>query len=200
VKRKVLASLLVIAVVASLVGAGTWAYFSATATSEGNAFGAGTMTFRIADPGATGHQVFNVSNMKPGQVVTGYIAVVNDSTPGLGMKWRACVSEKGTGILDNVLAVKVTLRPSTGYDYTALTSAGYTIAGPPDLLITDYTLIGNLGCWNSILVWATPAEAFARDWAAVYKLDVKMLESADYTYHGASYTGDMNFYATQYEI
>jgi len=47
VKRKVLASLLVIAVVAGLVGAGTWAYFSDTGMSSENAFTAGTIDLQL---------------------------------------------------------------------------------------------------------------------------------------------------------
>lgn len=47
--RKVLASLLVIAVVAGLVSAGTWAYFSDVETSQQNAFQAGTLNMKIAD-------------------------------------------------------------------------------------------------------------------------------------------------------
>jgi len=49
VKRKVLASLLVIAVVAGLVSAGTWAYFSDVETSEDDVFQAGTLNMEIAD-------------------------------------------------------------------------------------------------------------------------------------------------------
>lgn len=46
-KRKVLASLLVIAVVAGLVGAGTFAYFSDVETSSGNSFTAGTLDLNV---------------------------------------------------------------------------------------------------------------------------------------------------------
>jgi len=49
VRRKVLASLLVIAVVAGLVGASTWAYFSDTETSTPNTFQAGTVNLRLND-------------------------------------------------------------------------------------------------------------------------------------------------------
>ncbi len=48
VKRKVLASLLVIAVVTGLVGASTWAYFSDTETSD-NTFTAGTLDLVLKD-------------------------------------------------------------------------------------------------------------------------------------------------------
>lgn len=52
-KRKVLASLLVIAVVAGLVGAGTWAFFSDTGESTGNTFTAGTLILELANEGGS---------------------------------------------------------------------------------------------------------------------------------------------------
>lgn len=52
-KRKVLASLLLIAVVMGLVGAGTMAYFSDTETSSGNTFTAGTFDLQLQDANET---------------------------------------------------------------------------------------------------------------------------------------------------
>lgn len=193
--KKLLYLILTLLVVVGMAGAGTFAYFSDTETSSGNTFTMGTLDFTIYDPPAAGHQVFNISNMAPGDVKTGYIAVVNDGT--LNCRWRAYLTGWDSGTLDDVLDVKVTLHP-TGYDYTALTGAGYTIAGPSDLLITDWTAITNLGDGNTILLWDTPAGPFEPKWAGVYKLEVRMRETAGNTYQGATFTGDLNFSAAQW--
>ena len=195
-KKTIAVSFLLMALSALLISLGTFAYFSDSASSTGNTFSTGAFHFNIKDPGTTGHTVFNVTNMKPGDVATGYIAVTNDSDAGLGMKWHAWID--GSGTLGNVLDVKVTLNPS-GYDTSALTAAGYTMAGPANQLITDYAPVSSLGSGNSVLVWAAPAVAFAPGWAAVYKVEVRMNAAADNTYQGASYTGAIDFAATQYD-
>jgi len=80
VKRKVLASLLVIAVVVGLVSAGTWAYFSDTETSSGNTFQAGTIDLVLDETQAVSMQM---PNMKPGDSASGTITVTNVGTlPG----------------------------------------------------------------------------------------------------------------------
>lgn len=208
--KKLLLSVLTIGLVASVAFGATRAFFSDTATSTGNTFSAGTMEFRIARPGETNHRVFNVSNLKPGQVVSGYLVVVNDSTAGLDMKWKAWVSGWDSGILDNVLEVKITGRPT---DYAPALNPKYTIAGPfggyPVTRWSDGTprwiSIHDLGSGNTILAWnydcdaPSPDEPFRVDWAGVYKIEVRMQESAGNYYQNTSFTGDLNFYATQCE-
>lgn len=198
-KRAITMSILLISLAALLVGVGTFAYFSDSASSTGNVFTAGTMEFRISDPDTLDHRMFNVTNMKPGDSSIAYFAVVNDSSAGMGMKWHAWVDGWSSGILDDVLEVKVTLRPA-GYNYALLTTAGYTIAGPPGQVITDWTPIISLADGNALLVWAAPAAvAFDSGWAAVYQIDVRMKSDASNAYQSASFTGNINFAATQYE-
>ncbi len=68
--KKMLLSLLVIGVVSVSAGAGTWAYFSDTETSEGNTFTAGTLdieipnTFEFGDvaPGASNTETITIDN------------------------------------------------------------------------------------------------------------------------------------------
>lgn len=193
--KKVILSIFAMLVVAAMVGAGTFAYFSDSETSNNNIFSAGTLDFAIFDPPQQGHQVFNVTNMKPGDVKTGYIVVVNDGS--LDAKWKAYISGFESGILDDVLDVKVTLHP-TDYDYSALQQEGYTIAGPLNHQIADWTSIKNLCENNDILVWGTNAGPFKPRWAAVYKVEVKMRETAGNDYQGANFTGDINFVAEQF--
>ena len=76
--KKILISLMAIALVIGLVGAGTMAYFSDTETSSGNTFTAGTLDLTAS---ATG-MPFNVGPMKPGDSGSGKIALTNAGTIG----------------------------------------------------------------------------------------------------------------------
>ena len=211
---KITKSLLTISLVAALAIGGTMAYFSDTKTSTGNTFGSGTMDFRIARPGTSPHKIFDVSNLKPGQVVEGYFVVVNDSTEGLDMKWKAWITgfNADTYSLDRVLEVKITMNPA---DYDPALNPKYTIAGPVDTVMHDWTHIHDLVTGNTILAWDHKCclsdlsdcedgsngkdEPFRVDWAAVYKIEVKMQTTAGNSYQDQSFTGDLNFYATQCE-
>jgi len=209
--KKILISLSVIGIIMAIVIGGTWAYFSDTEKSEGNTFSSGTMDFRIARPGTSPHKIFDVSNLKPGQVVEGYFAVVNDSTAELDMKWKAWVTgfNATTYSLDKVLEVKITLRPDDYTEYDNFTSVGYTIAGPENHPVTNWTHIHNLTSGNTILAWnydccessscANGHEPFRVKWAGIYKIEVRMQTTAGDNYQGESFTGDINFYATQCE-
>lgn len=65
-KSRVLVSMLVIGLIAGLVGAATWAYFSDVETSSDNTFTAGTLNLQVGDSDPTTVQV-TLSNMYPGQ-------------------------------------------------------------------------------------------------------------------------------------
>ena len=76
--KKILISLMAIALVVGLVGAGTMAYFNDTETSSGNTFTAGTLDLTAS---ATG-MPFNVGPMKPGDSGSGKIALTNAGNIG----------------------------------------------------------------------------------------------------------------------
>lgn len=61
-KRTVLVSMLVVALIAGLVGAATWAYFSDVETSSDNTFTAGTLDLTPDSPGAF---VSGLTNLAP---------------------------------------------------------------------------------------------------------------------------------------
>ena len=73
----ILASILAIILVAIGVGAGTMAYFSDTETSSGNQFTAGTIDLTL---GAMTGVSFPLSNMKPGDIISGSVTVQNTGT------------------------------------------------------------------------------------------------------------------------
>ncbi len=64
--KKVWLSLLVVGIVATLVGAGTLAYFSDTETSTGNTIGAGVVNIVINDQDPLQSAVVEISDIKPG--------------------------------------------------------------------------------------------------------------------------------------
>ena len=79
--KKILVSVMVIAMVAGLIGAGISAFFSDTETSTGNTFTAGTLDLQVKDnnegwgDGVTA--TWTMSNMKPGDELTGTVEQVD---------------------------------------------------------------------------------------------------------------------------
>jgi predicted ribosomally synthesized peptide with SipW-like signal peptide len=90
--KKILVSLMVIALVAGLVGAGLSAYFSDTETSTGNTFSAGTLDLVLSDNDETDQNGVSAtwaspSNWAPGQTVTATLTLKN--TGSQGARWVA---------------------------------------------------------------------------------------------------------------
>ena len=82
--KKMLLSLLVIGVVSVSAGAGTWAYFSDTETSEGNSFTAGTLDLVLTDATNDGTDsetlTWVAGNMAPGEDGSATMTVTNVGT------------------------------------------------------------------------------------------------------------------------
>ncbi|MFZ3063276.1 MAG: TasA family protein, partial [Actinomycetota bacterium] len=84
--RKILSSLMVIALAAMLIGLGTFAYFSDTGTSNANTFTAGTLNLVLNDSnpdawadGASG--TWNSpANWAPGEEVTATLRLANSGS------------------------------------------------------------------------------------------------------------------------
>jgi len=74
--KKILISLMTIALVSALIGGGVFAYFSDVETSTGNVFTAGTLDLNL-DGGNTNVVKFTVSNVKPGDSGGGTWTVTN---------------------------------------------------------------------------------------------------------------------------
>ena len=77
--KKILISLMAIALVIGLVGAGTMAYFNDTETSSGNTFTAGTLNLTAVGGSP---MPFAVANMKPGDSGSGTVTLTNAGTIG----------------------------------------------------------------------------------------------------------------------
>jgi predicted ribosomally synthesized peptide with SipW-like signal peptide len=74
--KRILLSLMTIALVSALIGGGVYAYFSDTETSTGNTFTAGTLDLNL-DGGNTNVVKFTVSDVKPGDNSGGTWTVAN---------------------------------------------------------------------------------------------------------------------------
>ena len=77
--KRILLSLMTIAMVGALIGGGVFAYFSDTETSTENVFTAGTLDLNL-DGGNTNVVKFTVSNVKPGDSDGGTWTVANVGT------------------------------------------------------------------------------------------------------------------------
>ena len=105
-KRKVLVSLLVIAAVASLVGAGTFAWWSDTERSTNNTFTTGTLGMVISDNNQIDYNGTPVTlswssppGWSPSQEFSGWIELRNNGTtsiPYVEIDWKKPVGAGGT--------------------------------------------------------------------------------------------------------
>ena len=101
--KKILISLMSIALVIGLVGVGTMAYFSDAETSTGNTFAAGTVDLAL-----TGGEPlpFQITGMAPGDTVTGTVTVTNSGT--LELRYAMTTTPDANSILDEQLTVVIT--------------------------------------------------------------------------------------------
>jgi predicted ribosomally synthesized peptide with SipW-like signal peptide len=198
--RKIIMSLVMIALLSAGTVGATRAYFSDTALSENNTFSTGKLDIRISRPG-NAELPFSVTDMEPGKSVTKYLTVVNDGN--IDVKWRAYISGGDGGNLFNALRItNVTMYPDDYDGYDELTAAGYTIAGSPNLTILDTPtpFSSFLAANNGLLVWdqdEITLDPFKPKWAATYAFTVEMDPNAGNNYQGSSWSGTLAIYATQ---
>lgn len=128
VTKKVALTMLVVAVLGAVAGAGTWSAFSATTENSGNTFASGTVVLGDDDSGSA---MLNLSGAKPGDYDEGCIQV--SFTGSLPATVRLYGTTAGTG-LDQYLDLTVTRgTSSSGFDSCATFApdgANYIGAGP----------------------------------------------------------------------
>jgi spore coat-associated protein N len=105
--KKMLLSVLIIGVVATAAGAGTWAQFSDTETSSGNTLTAGTMDLQLSADGTTYTQgianALSIGDVYPGAEgqLTGAIHVKNSGTVPGKLTWASTfVSNDENGLTE----------------------------------------------------------------------------------------------------
>ncbi|MBS3909370.1 MAG: SipW-dependent-type signal peptide-containing protein [Actinobacteria bacterium] len=137
--KKIVLSLLTIAVVAALAAGATFAVFTSTATNPNNTFGTGTLT--IKEGTATAEA--NISNMKPGE--TKIVKIPVNSTGTLPLNYTVETTLTGTIMLGQaandprVSAVWIDNVHKTSLPATdSLSAAGGT--DPSDLVEIHITL------------------------------------------------------------
>ena len=135
--KKILISLMAIALVIGLVGAGTMAYFNDTETSEDNTFAAGTLDIGLSPT------TIDWTNKKPGDTGTNTQTITNNGTLPVSEITATTSVTESDGAGDGVMLD----------DYIVMNTATLTIAGgsPINLLalMTD-TNSGGIGGTGAI--------------------------------------------------
>jgi len=108
--RKILTSLMIIAVLAASITAGAMAVFTDQQTNPDNVFTTGTVILGI-DPATA---MFTVSNMAPGDVEYGGLEVTNDGT--LELRYAMNTTADDTSTLDEQLDLTIDVVTDPGVD------------------------------------------------------------------------------------
>ena len=134
--RKILTSLMIIAVLAVLVTAGAMAVFTDQQTNPDNVFTTGTVILGI-DPATA---MFTVSNMTPGDVEYGGLEVTSDGS--LELRYAMTTTADNTSTLDEQLDLTIDVVTGPGVDaiwYTADDVVGEAnIYGPDGVLSSAF--------------------------------------------------------------
>lgn len=140
-KKKMGAALATTALGAALIGGGTFALFTSSASNSGNTFAAGTVHISLNNPDGT--KYFNISNMAPGDSGSNTVTVTNDGTLDL----RYDIAESLTGALasgDNPL--QVTIKDKDGNVITPGAANNRVLAaGASETLTVEYALPKDAG-------------------------------------------------------
>jgi len=134
--RKILTSLMIIAVLAASITAGAMAVFTDQQTNPDNVFTTGTVILGI-DPATA---MFTVSNMAPGDVKYGGLEVTNDGS--LELRYAMTTTADDTSTLDEQLDLTIDVVTDPGGDaiwYTDDDVVGEAnIYGPDDVLSSAF--------------------------------------------------------------
>jgi predicted ribosomally synthesized peptide with SipW-like signal peptide len=133
--RKILTSLMIIAVVAVSITAGAMAVFTDQQTNPDNVFTTGTVILDI-DPVTA---MFTVSNMAPGDVEYGGLEVTNNGS--LELRYAMNTTADNTSTLDEQLDLTIDVVTGPGTDtewYTDDDVVDATIYGPDGVLSSAF--------------------------------------------------------------
>lgn len=109
IKKKVAMALTTTAIGAMLIGTGTFALFTSTASNNGNTFAAGTLKIDLNKP--DGCKYFDISNMAPGDHGSAQVIVSNSGSLDL----RYDIAETLTGALAaGTDGLKITIKDHDG--------------------------------------------------------------------------------------
>lgn len=189
-RTRILTSLIIIALASALAGGATYAVFTHREEIEGNIISTGNLEFTLVG------EPFNVTDMKPGDIVEGYIEIANTGT--LDMIFRASIEQEGTttdGFTDQLL-VSVILNPagyvSQGYDH-------YGRYGPPNALICNKVPLTHLITSGLDNESATFDDGYPLEpgYVAIYKVEIELPFDTGSEWEGATFQGDLVVEGTQ---
>ena len=210
---KIIISLAIIAVVGAVVVGSTTAFFSASKTSPANTFTAATVDINLDGDGDSQTAYFDVNNMVPGDEITKYVMVKNDSNIDLlfrGYLTQTTNTEVDGQTFADQLEVEVILNPT---DIAA--PAGYvrfdpytdTVIFPDPYHPEDGEVLSSLiGPGSAHSMDNVPQafddpdnQAFHPDEVAIYKVTVSLPWATSNDWQGAQFIGDLVFEAVQFE-
>jgi len=192
---RVLSTLGVIGLVVALAfgAASTGAWFTDTEKVEDSVLTTGELDLAVG----TGQWDFSVGPLKPGNTASDYVTVgflMVSNTGDYDMKWRGYITlDDNTGNLRDHLVVRCTLNPG---DWAG--SSSLTKYGPDDALLwTGIPLTDLMSVDNDYFLIGPAAEPFYTGHYAVYRIDVRLKETATNSQQNATLQADLNFQATQ---
>jgi predicted ribosomally synthesized peptide with SipW-like signal peptide len=135
-KKKMGAALVTTAFGAALIGGGTFAIFTDTASNTGNTFAAGTVEVSLDKPDGT--KYFDISNIAPGDTGSSPVTVTNSGT----LELRYDLSETLAGDLAaGANGLKVTIKDAGGNVILPGTTNNRVLApGASEVLTVSWTL------------------------------------------------------------
>lgn len=135
VKKKVAMLLATTALGSMLVGVGTFALFTDSATNTQNTFSSGKLDINLDK--ADGTKYFNVTNIAPGDTGSAKVTVFNDGT--LDLKYDIAETLTG-GLTEGATPLKITIKDSKGTVIIPGDNNRVLAAGKSEDLTVEYTL------------------------------------------------------------
>lgn len=142
-KKKMGAALATTALGATLIGGGTFAIFTSTASNQGNTFAAGTVKISLDKPDGT--KYFDISNIAPGDSGSSAVTVTNNGT----LELRYDIAKSLTGDLASGA------NPLNVHVYTDSAMTQEVVPAPTN----DRVLAANGGHETLYVKWSLPKEA-----------------------------------------
>jgi len=175
--RKVLVSVLLVGVLATIAGTATWSAFTATTSNASNQFASGTVTLSDNDLGSA---MFNLTGMDPADP-TEQRCIVLTYTGSLSSSVRLYGTTGGSGLADHInLRVTRGTIPSPSFSTcTGFTADATDHRGLGAGVLYNGTLTGFADDYATGLVDATTAtpEAWTTGEAHAYRFEVTLADN-----------------------
>ena len=155
--KRTLLAMLATGLIMALMGAGTMAYFSASATSTANSFQTGTLTLNLANDGSTWQSGVTATwapptNWAPGDTHTATLYLKNTGSVGSKAVYENWKNASGyTALLDHIFVTEI----SDSYAWSGGSNKPYGDNYLPNFLNSDvntnhdgFLTLAELGSWG----------------------------------------------------